>query len=55
MARETRSLAMENGHVAFRAGRPMKDSNPYPKSSKSHALFEEGYRRAELQAEQGAK
>lgn len=52
MARETKSLAMENGHVCFRAGRPMKDSNPYPKASKSHALFEEGYRRAEAKTQQ---
>ncbi|WP_433950824.1 hypothetical protein [Brevundimonas bullata] len=50
MARETKSLAMENGHVCFRAGLPIKDSNPYPKASRSHALFEQGYRRAETKA-----
>ena len=50
MARETKSLAMQNGHVCFHAGLPMKDSNPYPRASKSFALFEQGYRRAEALA-----
>lgn len=47
MMHHTQRLAMENGRQAFAAGRPVADSNPYRKSSKSFWSFEAGYREAQ--------
>lgn len=37
------TLAYQNGAVCFRAGRPMKESNPYRKGTQSHDHFVRGY------------
>lgn len=43
-------LAADNGRLCFETGRPMKDSNPYRRGTKSHAAFEAEYRAAEARA-----
>lgn len=46
MTHQTQRLAASNGRLCFETGRPMKDSNPYRRGTKSHAAFEGAYREA---------
>lgn len=41
------TLARKNGRVCFVSGRPLDDSNPYPRGSHRHTEFVEGWRAAE--------